>query len=152
MARRPLTALGAPDPESGRVEAALALPGGRALRVAAVHPIPPRTVASARQWRTALRALPGAAAGHVPHVLLGDFNATLDNRELRRLLGRGYVDAADATGQGLRPTFPSGRAIPPIAIDHVLFSRSLRVHALSVHDIRHSDHRALVAELVLAPG
>ena len=31
-------------------------------------------------------------------ILAGDFNATLDHAELRRLIGRGYHDAAEQAG------------------------------------------------------
>jgi endonuclease/exonuclease/phosphatase family metal-dependent hydrolase len=117
-----------------------------------VHPVPPTSRDQARVWVGQLRDLPGPADDGVAHILLGDFNGTLDNRALRDVLARGYVDAADATGAGLRPTFPAGRLIPPITIDHVLVPRTIRVHRLSVHGVRDSDHRALIAELVLPPG
>lgn len=152
MARRPLVAISVLDPTAGHVEASLRLASGRRLRVAAVHPIPPISGGRVLKWRTTLRELPSPSDGGVPNILLGDFNGTLDNRELRRVLERGYTDAADATGAGLRPTFPVGRAIPPITIDHVLVPPTIEVHALSVHEIRDSDHRALVAELVLPPS
>jgi len=152
MARRSLTAVGEPVPPKGRVEVALTLPGGRQLRLVAVHPIPPTSSEQARVWRSQLRDLPGPDEGGVPNVLLGDFNGTLDNRAVRDVLDRGYVDAADATGAGLRTTFPAGRLFPQITIDHVLVPRAIGVHRLSVHDIRDSDHRAVIAELVLAPG
>ena len=85
------------------------------------------------------------------HLLLGDFNGTLDNRAIRDILARGYVDAADATGSGLRPTFPVGAPILPITIDHVLVPPAFGVHRVHVHEVRDSDHRALIAELVLPP-
>ena len=151
MARRPLSAVGTPDAKSGRVEAALALPGGRPLRVVAVHPIPPTSADRTGVWRGQLRDLPDPADGGVAHLLLGDFNGTLDNRAIRAILDRGYVDAADATGTGLRPTFPVGAPIPPITIDHVLVPPAFGVHRVSVHEVRDSDHRALIAELVLPP-
>ena len=40
-------------------------------------------------------------------ILAGDFNATLDHPELRAVLDRGYVDAADAASGGLKPTWPA---------------------------------------------
>jgi endonuclease/exonuclease/phosphatase (EEP) superfamily protein YafD len=152
MARRPLTAVEPTAPVDGRLEVALTLPGGRRLRLVAVHPIPPTSSQKAQVWRGQLRDLPGPDDGGVPNLLLGDFNGTLDNRALRDVLDRGYVDAADATGAGLRPTFPVGPLFAPITIDHVFLPHAIDVHRLTVHEIRDSDHRALVAELVLPPG
>ncbi len=150
MARRPLRLLVEPIPEGrAQLRASLALAGGGELRVVAVHPFPPVSRRSERAWRDVLRALPDARDAGRPHLLIGDFNATLDHRELRRVIDRGYVDGADALGQGLRPTFPVGHAYPPITIDHVLLDRSIAVRRLSVHPIKGSDHRAVVAEIVL---
>jgi len=120
---------------------------GRKLRVVAVHPEPPVTEPQIASWRADLRALP-PARGPLP-VLAGDFNATLDHRELRDVLDRGYRDAADVTGDGLRPTWPDGRRRPPITIDHVLADRRLGVRRTAVHDVPGSDHHAVVAELIL---
>lgn len=91
-------------------------------------------------------------------LLVGDFNATLDHGALRRLLRRGYLDAADEVGAGLTPTWPSGRATalaafdpPPATIDHVLVERGVAVAAVRVHDVPGSDHRAVLADLRLTP-
>ena len=150
MARRPLRRVAAPAPDGPeQLQAALALPGGGELGLAAVHPFPPLTAESVRDWQAVLRALPGPEEGGRPQVLAGDFNATLDHRELRRLLERGYTDAADATGDGLRATFPSSRTLGAITIDHVLVPRAIRVRRVSMHEIRGTDHRALIAELLL---
>jgi endonuclease/exonuclease/phosphatase (EEP) superfamily protein YafD len=121
------------------------------VRVVAVHPRPPVSRAAHDEWRGLLRALPSTGPRGVPVVLAGDFNATLDHRELRRLLGRGYVDAADATGGGLAPTWPAGRGPPPfMAIDHVLADRRLGVRGFATFAIPGSDHRGVVARLVLS--
>jgi endonuclease/exonuclease/phosphatase family metal-dependent hydrolase len=106
--------------------------------------------ASEPAWRAALRALPRPGADGL-RILAGDFNGTLDHREMRRLLDAGYHDAADATGQGLRPTWPTrhGLPAPPLTIDHVLVDPRVRVRSVRVRDIPGSDHRAVVAELVL---
>lgn len=137
------------DSSRAQLEAVLSTGDGRALRVVAVHPLPPVSRANTRAWGVALRNLPDARANGVPRVLLGDFNATLDHHELRRLLSRGYVDAADATGDGLRPTWPTTGRRPPLTIDHVLFARPIKVNRFSLHTIPGSDHRALIAELLL---
>lgn len=151
MARRPLRQIGADDPaQHAQPEAEFApADGGRTLRFKVVHPVPPISGRTVAAWRRELRGLPGPSAARVPRVLVGDFNATLDHRELRRLLGRGFYDAADATGDGLSATWPIGRSLPKITIDHVLVPRTLRVRKVSVHDLSGSDHRVIVAELVL---
>jgi endonuclease/exonuclease/phosphatase (EEP) superfamily protein YafD len=149
LARAPLRAAPLrPDSSSTQLEAVLSTDAG-ALRVVAVHPLPPVSRANTEAWRVALRNLPDPTANGVPRVLLGDFNATLDHHELRALLRRGYVDAADATGDGLRPTWPTTGRRPPLTIDHVLFARQIKVKRISLHPIPGSDHRALIAELLL---
>jgi len=101
-------------------------------------------------WDDDLRALPAAAPDGVVRILAGDFNATLDHAELRRLIGTGYEDAAATVGAGLRPTWPQGRRIPPpVTIDHVLADKRCGVRAVSIHTIPGTDHRAVFAELVL---
>ena len=80
-------------------------------------------------------------------ILAGDFNATLDHAELRRLIATGYVDAASIVGEGLRPSWPVGRLLPPVTIDHVLADRRCGVRGVEVHTLPGSDHRAVIAEL-----
>ena len=68
-----------------------------------------------------LRALPPATPDGRLRILAGDFNATLDHAELRRILDTGYQDAAAQVGAGLHGTWPRDRAFPPpVTIDHVL--------------------------------
>ncbi len=117
------------------------------VEITAVHPPAPSTARRARAWRDDLHALPGA--GGRLRILAGDFNATLDHAPLRRLLRTGYRDAADVTGSGLRPTWPVGGSLPPVTIDHVLASERIGVRAVELHEIDGSDHRALLAEVVL---
>jgi endonuclease/exonuclease/phosphatase family metal-dependent hydrolase len=83
-------------------------------------------------------------------VLAGDFNATLDHSPLRGLLGRGYDDAAEITGDGLRPTWPAADAWrPPVTIDHVLVSGGIGVQRYETFTVSGSDHRALLAHVVV---
>lgn len=150
MARRRLRSVAVPPPgATEQLQATLALPGGGRLGLVAVHPFPPLSAQRVREWQAVLRALPAPTAGGRSQLLVGDFNATLDHRDLRRVLERGYTDAADATGDGLHTTFPSLRVLGGIAIDHVLVPDTIRVRRVSVHAIAGSDHRALIAELVL---
>jgi endonuclease/exonuclease/phosphatase (EEP) superfamily protein YafD len=128
--------------------AELTLPDGRLLRVVGVHPFPPERRRT-DEWEEALANLPSAGKG-APWLLAGDFNATLDQSQLRDVLGRGYRDAGEVAGQGLTPNFPAqGHLIPPVTIDHVLADSRLGIVSYSVEDIPGSDHRAVRAEVVL---
>jgi endonuclease/exonuclease/phosphatase family metal-dependent hydrolase len=95
-----------------------------------------------------LRNLPAAAPDVPVQLLAGDFNSTLDHDELRELVGRGYRDAAEATGAGFRPTWQGKRA-PPVTIDHVLVPERLGVRDVEVHDLPRGDHHAVVATVQL---
>jgi endonuclease/exonuclease/phosphatase (EEP) superfamily protein YafD len=124
------------------------MPDGRRLRIVDVHPHTPKP-GHIGEWRASLEALPSAGAGP-PWVLVGDFNATLDQAELREVVDRGYRDAGDVAGKGLEPTWPEGKALPPlITIDHLLADRRLGVVEYSVEDQPGSDHRAIHAVLAL---
>ncbi|GII89349.1 endonuclease [Sphaerisporangium siamense] len=129
--------------------ARLDLPGGPSLEIVDVHTLPPlgRQVA---QWTDGLRALPSGPASGPLRVLAGDFNASLDHAEMRKLVARGYRDAGDATGGGLTPTWPANKRLPPlITIDHVLADHRVGFRAYKVFDVPGTDHRAVLAELTL---
>ena len=151
--RVPLAVASAPgDRRNPLVIAGVAVEGVPPVEVAAVHP-PPPVRRALPAWRRDLRALPPATPDGALRILAGDFNATLDHAELRRLLDTGYVDAADEVGAGLKGTWPRGRRFPPpVAIDHVLADDRVGVRAFSVHTITGTDHRAVLAELVLPRG
>ncbi|MBB2913569.1 endonuclease/exonuclease/phosphatase (EEP) superfamily protein YafD [Streptosporangium becharense] len=128
--------------------ARLNLPGAKPVELVSVHPFPPlgRQV---HDWTAALDALPSAAPDRI-RILAGDFNASLDHVAMRRFLDRGYTDAADVVGQGLIPTWPANKGIPPIiTIDHVVVDRRVGVSEVSVHTVKGTDHRAVFADLRL---
>jgi endonuclease/exonuclease/phosphatase (EEP) superfamily protein YafD len=86
----------------------------------------------------------------VLRVLAGDFNATLDHAALRSVLRRGYTDAAAAAGRALSWTWrPLRLRFPRLTLDHVLVDPRVTVAGVEVVAVRGSDHRAVVAELVL---
>ncbi|MEU6999374.1 endonuclease/exonuclease/phosphatase family protein [Nonomuraea sp. NPDC046570] len=150
FAKYPLTALWDLIPPVGHKMPAgvLALPGGRPVEVVDVHPYPPLG-AQVHNWNAALESFP-SASGDTIRILAGDFNASLDHAAMRRLLRRGYKDAADQVGQGLTPTWPANKRIPPIiTIDHVVVDSRVGVRAVSVHDVPGTDHRAVFAELIV---
>jgi endonuclease/exonuclease/phosphatase family metal-dependent hydrolase len=136
--------------------ATVVIPGGRPVVFESAHPAAPSELKVLDCWRTDIGAQPAAedppATPDGPvRVLAGDFNSTLDHRALRRLIGRGYRDAALTVGKGLVGTWGpyDGSRVPPVTLDHILVDRRIGVRAVSVHGIPGSDHRAVFAQLTL---
>ncbi|MEV6365587.1 endonuclease/exonuclease/phosphatase family protein [Micromonospora musae] len=129
----------------------IAVPGAPPVRVESAHPSAPYAIDQVDFWRTDLAAQPPATPDGMLRILAGDFNATLDHGPLRALLHTGYVDAADATGQGLVGTWGpyDGDLIPPVTIDHVLVDRRIAARSVEVFGLPGSDHRAVLATLGL---
>jgi endonuclease/exonuclease/phosphatase (EEP) superfamily protein YafD len=137
---------------AARPTARLELPAGQHAELVCVHPNPPNGRPWRRRvtrWRTELALLPPPA--DPPRVIAGDFNATADHAQFRRLLRLGHIDAAAQLGRGLIPTWgPKGRPAV-LTLDHVLLDPRCAVLAVSVHHVPGSDHRAVYAEFRL-PG
>jgi endonuclease/exonuclease/phosphatase (EEP) superfamily protein YafD len=129
-----------------QAHAAVQVPGAGTIYVESVHPLAPSHPDTIPGWSADLRdQLP--AEGGLPKILLGDFNATLDHKLLRDVIATGYRDAADAVGKGWIATWGpyDGDPIPPVTIDHVLVDERIGVKDVQVHDVRDSDHRAVIA-------
>ena len=88
-----------------------------------------------------------AAGGQ--QVLVGDFNATWDAPELAGLHDI-LIDAWTATGQPGGETYPA--EAPDVRIDHITFTPGVTVRDATVPVTLASDHRPVVADLVLAHG
>ncbi|APU12414.1 MULTISPECIES: endonuclease/exonuclease/phosphatase family protein [Actinoalloteichus] len=149
--RHPAERVGTAPATNRQPIARVRLPEGAELEVVAVHPLWPVGADTTDTWQRELASLPAAPPSGPIRVLAGDFNATLDHGPLRRLLGTGYQDAADQTGDGLRPTWPAPGTVlgPPLTIDHVLVDRRCAVEDFGVFDVSGSDHRAVLAEFVV---
>ncbi|MGY1843336.1 endonuclease/exonuclease/phosphatase family protein [Modestobacter sp. SYSU DS0875] len=134
----------------GQPAALLTVPGAPDVEVTAVHTHPPTSSPTqVARWVEDLQLLPDPESG-VLRVLAGDFNATPDHAAFRRLLRRGWVDAAAATGQARRATWwPMRVPQPRLTLDHVLVDPRIAVDALQVVHVPGTDHRALVADLRL---
>ena len=126
------------------------VPGAKRVEVVSAHPFAP-TRNGIDAWAAGLDAFPAADDGP-PRLLIGDFNATLDHDVFRALIGRGYRDAGEVTGEGLKPTWHADRVNPPpVTIDHVLADKRIGIGDYEVHDLPGSDHEALSATLFV-PG
>ena len=148
--RYPLTSPGRDDRFTFELlTARITAPGAATIELVAVHLLPPWPYSSST-WlheMARLHALLGRQPAGASVVVSGDFNATGDHAQFRRLLTGGYHDAADQSGAGLLPTYPTDRSIGPLlAIDHIL-TRHADVADLRTVALPGSDHRALLAHL-----
>ncbi|MGO4255200.1 endonuclease/exonuclease/phosphatase family protein [Marmoricola sp. RAF53] len=104
-----------------------------------------------RDWDALDRAV-RAQAG--PRLVVGDYNATLDHRPVRRLLDAGFADAARTANAGWQPTWPTRQVtkyrspVGLMAIDHVLHSADFDVASTATAEVDGTDHRALLARIV----
>ncbi|RLK59820.1 endonuclease/exonuclease/phosphatase family protein [Actinokineospora cianjurensis] len=133
------------------VAAVVDLSGPVDIEVVTIHIVPPTTNDTARKtWQRELASLPGPDSYGRPRVLAGDFNATLDHHAFTGLLDRGYNDAAELAGEGMRPTWSSkSPPSPPVTIDHIVLDRRIGAPSVAVYDLPGSDHNAVFAELAL---
>lgn len=123
----------------------------KSMTVFATHMVAPWPGSTAL-WQRDLQSLAAILRStHGPLVDAGDFNATLDHPQFRRLLSVADVkDSAQLAGVARIATFPADSALPPIiGIDHVL---SREAPAISVMTVRlpGSDHLGLVARLAVS--
>jgi endonuclease/exonuclease/phosphatase (EEP) superfamily protein YafD len=126
-------------------------PGGSSVRIESAHAASPYNGEMVPYWRKTLVKEPHATPGGPPSVLMGDFNSTLDHGLLRDLIDTGYRDAASVAGEGLIGTWGpyNGDPLPPITIDHVLADRRIGIREVRIFGLAGTDHRMVVAELVL---
>jgi endonuclease/exonuclease/phosphatase family metal-dependent hydrolase len=154
--RFPITAAGARRNGGGFLQAhgTIQPPGAGPLAVESAHPLAPYAVNVLPDWRSDLANQPRADPNGPPRILLGDFNATLDHQPLRALIAHGYRDAADATGAGLIGTWGpyDGDLIPAVTIDHVLVDQRIGVRDVRVYGLPRSDHRTIVATVLVPPA
>lgn len=150
MSRYPLRALPAPGERGNDLPTIIAeaqLPDGTLAELYSIHPFPPVGAVAVKQLELYLDAIPPADTGGAPRVLIGDFNATLDNGSLQDVVASGYVDAAAAAGKGLEWTWPKRMYPPPVTIDHVIADERVEILDYETYELPRSDHRMVFASL-----
>jgi len=131
-----------PAPAPGLLDATLDV-RGTAVRALVTH-LDYRVDPGVRERQVAeMLAVIGESPGAT--IVFGDLNATPDAPELAPLLARLHDAWRDAAAPGL--TYPAD--VPEKRIDYVLITPQFRVRRATVPDTRASDHRPVVADLVL---
>jgi len=142
----------APDSSGSVLMVTIATTDGP-LRLQAVHPEQPTHAAT---WRADHDELLAVARSEHPALIVGDFNATLDQAPIRRLEDEGYRSATELANQGWQPTWPANglyRALhlmpmpPLVQIDQVMLGPGLTATGTSTVAVAGTDHRALLATL-----
>jgi endonuclease/exonuclease/phosphatase (EEP) superfamily protein YafD len=130
--------------------ALVTLPTGVKVVVRVVHPMGPLDNDLYTVDNAALRRQVAALDRLVPTVVAGDFNASQDNTLFRRLLESGHLrDAAEVAGSGVQRTWAPLGYPGALHLDHVLVNRLVDARSTSVEHLPGSDHRAVLARLVV---
>jgi endonuclease/exonuclease/phosphatase (EEP) superfamily protein YafD len=130
------------------------LVGSHRLRLYSVHTVAPLGDDRVR-WRAQLRWVEEEIRRERgPLVVAGDFNATRYHHSFRRLLSERLEDAHERRGTGWATTWPRNRwPLPPLMrLDHVLVSPDIGVRSVREGIGQGSDHRPIIAELVVLTG
>ncbi|MGK0480667.1 MAG: endonuclease/exonuclease/phosphatase (EEP) superfamily protein YafD [Planctomycetota bacterium] len=124
--------------------------GGRAFHLVAIHTVPPLGQKAARDRRTHLEAMADRVeATEGPVVVAGDLNATIWSKDLARVLDGGRLRPS-SLGFLPRGSWPSSLWFTGmILIDHFLVTSSVTVKEHRIGIDVGSDHRGIVADLVL---
>jgi endonuclease/exonuclease/phosphatase (EEP) superfamily protein YafD len=147
-ARVPLRQIVLQDPVvTGQPGVVVDLPGEQDAELLVVNLATPAEAGDLPAWHRTFDALP--PPGERPRILAGAFNATLDQPTFRRLLDRGYHDAADQTGNGLSATWSSIPLGLPVARDHVLTDAHCAITTYETFPIPANNHHAILTTLRL---
>lgn len=120
----------------------------RVVKALSIHPPPPVSF-EYTGWRDAVLDAAGqwSAEQQVPHLIVGDFNATPWSTAFRDLQATGGLTNSQ-TGFGRAPTWPAGLgSLGMIPIDHLLHSHDFVTIDRHIGQAHGSDHKPLIVTL-----
>ena len=122
----------------------------RQVVVRVLHAFPPTDGPLYRKDYAALTDQVRQLDPMTPTVLAGDLNASVDNTVLRNLMGSRFRDSSEQAGSGVVATWSPMGWPALLHLDHVLVDPHFSVRSTVVLALPGSDHRALLARLVIS--
>ncbi|MGE3576729.1 MAG: endonuclease/exonuclease/phosphatase family protein [Dehalococcoidia bacterium] len=119
-----------------------------------LHPVSPGFgVDVAEGWNDGWKTITGLVAKETgPVILAGDLNMDQHHVWYHKLKSQGLDNCHEETGRGNATTWPKGRKLRPIRIDHVFHSEGVVCLSIREGIGEGSDHRPLIAELAILPN
>ena len=122
----------------------------RQLRLIAAHAASPQDPGAFERRNAQLDALASIVIGsNGPCVVIGDLNATPWDPALQRACARSNMKS---TATITSATWPSIFGMAFIPLDHLLVPSSVHVRNQATFHVPGSDHRGMVADIMLGPG
>jgi endonuclease/exonuclease/phosphatase (EEP) superfamily protein YafD len=123
--------------------------GNKVVTVIGVHTLPPISSSYYDLRNHQLQSIASIARkNNLPTIVLGDLNTTIWAMSFQRFLAQSGL-TNPRRNFGIIPTWPTHLPMLYIPIDHILTSKSVDVVNLESVPIVGSDHRGLIAELVI---
>ena len=125
--------------------------GGKPVEVLNVHTLPPINSAYFGTWNKMFTGMHKYLRNiRHPIVVAGDFNATQYSKHHQQLLANGLRSTHQIVGRDHATTFPNNqRWLPPIRLDHVFISSEVICEKVVEGVNPLSDHKPIIARLVL---
>lgn len=126
---------------------------GRQVVLYDLHPVSPGFgIDVADGWNDGWETITSFIAEETgPVILAGDLNMDQHHVWYRKLKSEGLDNCHEETGRGNATTWPKGRKLRPIRIDHIFHSDQVVCLSIREGTGEGSDHHPLIAELAVLP-
>lgn len=126
------------------------IPRAAEIELTAVHVVAPIGRTRPSEWRSELSAFPAATRGLPPESSPGTSTPPSTTNRCVPCSTPATATPRMPSAGGWRATWPTDTPVAPVvAIDHVLVDAGCAVHSCDVLPMPGSDHRAVIAEIVL---
>lgn len=121
---------------------------GQKVQLIATHPVPPVGSVGTSRRNDQLEKLPAYVDKNVPTILVGDLNTSSWGSSFKRLVKETALKNS-AKGFGFQPSWPAGKPLLYIAIDHLLHSEEVVILDRKIGGDVGSDHLPLIVDFAV---